>query len=255
MKKLLMMAGVMAALVFSSCKKDKDSGAGNGSGGSTKLLKKVTETANGTTTVYNLNFDGNKHLTFLGSIDNLETTNFTYDGEGNVIKVEVKEHNYYSTYTYTYNNGIPVSGSLKTVMKTAGEPDDIMEDDVLTYTVVNNQVTKIHQQMNLADVELDVNLTYHPSGNLAKAEISGDEVYSIDYTYGTKKTAFPTMSKFVLDLGLSLAFAGKNELITTVMDFPGTQFDQTVTNQYTYDANGYPLTSNDGQTQLTFEYQ
>src|SRR5687767_14263461 len=203
MKKLFMMAGVMAALVFSSCKKDKDSDSDNGGGGSTKLLKKVTETANGTTTVYNLNFDGNKRLTFLGSIDNLETTNFTYDGAGNVIKVEEKEHNYYSTYTYTYSNGIPVSGTLKTIMKTAGEPDDLVEDDVLTYTVVNNQVTKIHQKMNFDDVEMDVNLTYHLSGNLAKAEITGDEVYSINYTNGTKKTAFPTLSKFVLDLGFS----------------------------------------------------
>jgi len=250
-----MMAGVMAALVFSSCKKDKDSDADNGGGGSSKLLKKVTETSNGTTTVYNLNYDGQKRLSFFSSIDNLETTNFTYDGAGNVIKVEVKEHNYYTTYTYTYTNGIPVSGTIKTIMKTAGEPDDLMEDEALTYTVVNNQVTKIHQKMNLSDVELDINLSYHPSGNLAKAEITGDEVYSINYTYGTKKTAFPAMSKFVLDLGFSLAFAAKNELITTVMDFPGTQFDQTVTNQYTYDANGYPLTSNDGQTQLKFEYQ
>ena len=111
-----MMAGLMVAIVFSSCKKDKDSDSDKGSGGSTKLLKKVTETANGTTTVYNLNFDGNKRLIFLGSIDNHETTNFTYDGSGNVIKVEMKEHNFYSTYTYSYNNGIPVSGTLKTIL-------------------------------------------------------------------------------------------------------------------------------------------
>src|SRR5688572_10700386 len=255
MKKLCMMAMVMSTLVFSSCRKDKGSDFDNGSGGSTKLLKKVTETSNGTTTVYNLNFDSNKRLIFLGSADNLETTNFTYDGAGNIIKVEVKEHNYYSTYIYTYNNGIPVTGTLRTIMKTAGEPDDVMEDNILTYTVVNNQVTKIHQQMNLPDVALNVNLTYHSSGNLAKAEITGDEVYSVNYIYGTKKTAFPAMSKFVLDLDFLIAFAAKNELITTIMDFPGTQFDQTVTNQYTYDANGYPLTSNDGHTQLAFEYQ
>ena len=90
MKKLFMMAGVMAAIVLSSCKKDKDSDSDNGGGGSTKLLKKVTETANGTTTVYNVNYDGNKRLSFFSSIDNLETTNFTYDGAGNVIKIEVK---------------------------------------------------------------------------------------------------------------------------------------------------------------------
>jgi YD repeat-containing protein len=251
-----MMAGVMAALVFSSCKKDKDSGNDNGGGGTTKLLKKVTKTENGITTVINLNYDGNKRLTSFNSTDNLETTSFSYDGAGNVTKVEIRDHNYYSTYTYTYNNGIPVSATLKTTLKVAGEPDDPQQDEVLTYTVANNQVTKIHQKSNLDDTEIDVNLSYHSNGNLAKAEADGDlGAYSINFTYGTKKPAFPVLSKWVLDLGLSIEFTAKNELITMFMDFPGTVADMTYTNQYTYDASGFPLTSNDGETQLKFEYQ
>lgn len=252
-----MMAGVMAALVFSSCKKDKNSGSDNNNGGgAAKMLKKVTKTENGTTTVYNLNYDGNKRLTSFNSTNNLETTAFTYDGAGNITKIEQREQNYYSTYTYTYNNGIPVSGTIKVILKVAGEPDDIQQDEVLTYTVSNNKITKIHQKTNLDGSELDMVLTYQPSGNLAKAEATAEGyTYSANYTYGTKKPAFPTVSNWVLDLGFSLEFASKNELITTFVDFPGTDSDITVTNQYTYDASGYPLTSNDGETQLKFEYQ
>lgn len=249
------MAGVMAALVVSSCKKDKDPGNNNGGGGATQLLKKVTITENGTTSVHTMNYDNNKRVTSYGTSDNLETTHFTYDGAGNITKVEVRDHNYYYTYTYAYNNGIPVSGTSKTTLKVAGEPDDLQQDNVLTYTVVNNQVTKIHQKDNLYDVELDIILSYHPSGNVAKAEVQGDELYAVNYTFGTKKPAFPTISKFVLNLGFGLEFAAKNEITKIVMDFPGTGSDYESITQYTYDANGYPLTSNDGETQIKFEYQ
>jgi hypothetical protein len=37
-------------------------------------------------------------------------------------------------------------------------------------------------------------------------------------------------------------------------DYPGTELDNTITNVYTYDANGYVLTANDGETQTQFEY-
>jgi YD repeat-containing protein len=253
-----MMAGVMAALVISSCKKDKDSGNDNGGGGgtATKLLKTVTKTENGNTLVYNLKYDANKRLISFGTADKLDTTRFTYDASGNVIKIEIRDVNYYSTFTYAYNNGIPVSGTFKTIQKVAGEPESVQQDDVITYTVVNNQVTKIHQHMKVDPADLDINLTYHSSGNLAKAEIQSDgEAYAVSYTYGTKKPAFPTLSKFVLDLGFGLEFAAKNELIKIAFDFPGTVGDYESTSQYTYDASGFPLTSNDGETQIKFEYQ
>ena len=60
MKKIVLLAGAFTMLVFSSCKKDKDSNDGDNNGGKTKLLKKVTKTENGTTTVFNLIYDGNQ---------------------------------------------------------------------------------------------------------------------------------------------------------------------------------------------------
>ncbi len=115
MKKYFLLAGAMTMLVLNSCKKDKDSDDGN-NGGKIKLLKKVTKTENGRTTVFNLTYDGNKLKSF-GSADGLETTALTFDGSGNVTKIDIRDHNDYTTYTYTYNNGNPVSGTIKTVHK------------------------------------------------------------------------------------------------------------------------------------------
>jgi hypothetical protein len=257
MKKLFLVAGAMAVLVFSACKKDKDNNGGNNGGGNAKLLKKVTKTDGGNTVVYNLNYNGDKRVTSFNSADGSETTSFTYDNAGNVTKVEQKDGNYYTTFTYTYNNGVPVSGSLKLVLKVAGEPDDVQQDDALTYTVVNNQVTKIHTKDKLEDIEYDINLSYKANGNIEKAVYSGHEEYSysVVYTYGNKKPAFPTISKWVLDLGFSLEFAAKNELISTLMDLPGDLYDLEYKTTYTYDAAGYPLTSELDGTILKYEYQ
>jgi hypothetical protein len=254
MKKIILLAGTMAMLVLSACKKDKDSNDGSDNGGKTKLLKKITKTENGKTTVYNLNYDGSK-LTSFSSADNLESTAITHDGSGNITKLEIRNYNYYHTYTYAYSNGVPVSGTTKVLHKIAGEPDDLIQDDVLTYTVVNNQVTKIRQEMKVAELVQTANLTYNSNGNLEKVMMEGEEAYAVSFTWGTKKSGFPTISKWVLDLGYTLQFFAKNEQLTAFYDFPDTQFDRTITTQYTYDADGYPLTSTDGETELKFEYQ
>lgn len=253
MKKIFLLAGSMAMFVLSSCKKDNNSDGDNNNGQNTKLLKKVTRTENGTTTIFNLNYDGNKLTSFV-SADKQESTEFILDASGNIVKMDVRDHNNYSTYTYTYNNGVPVSGTVKTWYKVAGEPDDLIEDDVLTYTVVNNQVTKIKQEMKLADTEQTIALAYNSNGNVEKVQTEGDEVFAITFTWGAKKAGFPTLSKWVLDLGYVLLFYAKNDLLSASYDFPGTQLDTTLTTKYTYDAGGYPLTSDDGLTQIKFEY-
>lgn len=253
MKKIFVLAGAITMLVLSSCKKDKESKDDDNNGGNTKLLKKITKTENGATTVFNLTYDGNKLKSF-SSADGLESTAFTLDGSGNISKIDIRDHNDYITYTYTYNNGVPVSGTVKTIHKVAGEPDDITQDDVLTYTVVNNQVTKIKKEMKLAEIEEIANITYGSDGNLAKVVFDGDMQGAIAFTWGTKKPGFPTISKWVLDLGYTLQFFAKNEMLTAFYDFEGTMFDYTLTTQYSYDKDGYPVASNDGETQLKFEY-
>jgi hypothetical protein len=252
MKKIFLLAGAMAMLVLSSCKKDKDSNDDN-NGGNVKLLKKVTKTENGVTSVFNLTYEGNKLKSF-GSADGLELTTMTYNGSNDITKIEIRDHNDYTTYMYTYNNGNPVSGTVQTIHKVAGEPDDIIQDDVLTYTVVNNQVTKIKKEMKMAEVVETANLTYGSDANLAKITLEGDMEGTVNFTWGTKKTGFPTVLKWVLDAGYTLQFFAKNEMLSASYDFEGTMFDYTLTTQYTYDKDGYPLTSNDGETQMKFEY-
>jgi hypothetical protein len=252
MKKNFLLAGAMAMLVFSSCKKDKDSKDDN-NGSQTKQLKKVSKTENGNTTVFNLIYDGSKLRSF-SNADGLESTALTLDGSGNVSKIEIRDHNDYTTYSYSYNNGIPVSGTVKTIHKVAGEPDDIIQDDVLTYTVVNNQVTRIVREMKMADVTQTANITYGGDGNLLKVTLEGDMEGSVAFTWGVKKPGFPTISKWLLDVGYTLQFFAKNEMLTASYDFEGTLFDYTLSTQHTYDKDGYPLTSNDGDTQMKFEY-
>ena len=254
MKKFIWIAGAMAALSFTSCKKDDSTETGGG-GTTTKLLKKITTTENGETTVYTLTYDANKRLASMTSADNQESTLLSYDAAGNLIKVEEKEDNFKNIYVYTYSNNVPVSATFKSWQQTAGEPDDLIEDDVLTYTVSGGQVTKIHLEMTQAGESEDFNLTY-TNGNLTKVEAATPGLYTATFGYGSKKPIFPQISKYVLDqAGFSLQFFAKNEITSIGFDFPGTILDRTVSTQYTYDSNGYVLTSNDGEMQMQFEYQ
>lgn len=262
MKKLFLLAGILSALVLTSCKKDKDDNGDNNNGGggnnpATKLIKKMTKVENGVTTVYNFTYDNAKRLTGFASTDNKESTTFSYDAAGNLIKVESIEQEFKNIYNYTYANGVPVSGTLKSWQKNGSEPDELIEDDELTYTVSNGQVTKLKLNMKQAASELTMDFTY-ANGNLSKVETAQGSpyTYKATFVFGTKKSPFPLVSKYVLDqAGFSLFFSSKNELITTSFDFPGTQLDETTTLTYTYDGSGYPLTSNDGETQLKYEYQ
>ena len=242
--------------MFTACKKDDTDkpNPGNGSG-NTKVLKKLTKTEDGQTTVYNFTYDANGRLTSYKSTDNTEQLVFTYDGSGNVVKVEEDDADFKVVYTYTYNNGKPVSGTFKSWEKNGTALGDLIEDDILTYTLENDLVTKIHLNMTQDGEEVDFKLSY-TNGNLTKVETVGSDFYSAAFVYGTKKAPFPKLSKYVLDhAGFSLQFFAKNEMLSATYDFPGTLLDRTITTQYTYDAAGYPLTANDGETQFKFEYQ
>ena len=252
MKKILFLMGA-AALLFTSCKKDDDNNPGGGGGTPTKLLKKMTKVEDNVTTVYNFTYSGGK-LVSVKTPDESEVTTFTYDGAGNVTRVEQEDSEFHNIYTYTYANGIPVSATFKSWMKD-GANEDLIEDDVLTYTVTDNKVSAIQLQSTTTGMDFTFDLTY-TNGNLTKVKTSNIDFYEADFTYGTKKAPYPVLSKWVLDhAGFSLMFASKHELVSATYDFPGTELDQQLTNQYTYDAQGYVLTSNDGSAQVTYEYQ
>lgn len=256
-KRFLLATAVAAILAFSSCKKDDPGTPSPENPATSKQLKKITKTENGTVTVYNLTYDAFNRLLSYKSTDNSESIQFTYDAAGNLTGIEQREDNEFKNiYTYTYLNNVPVSGTFKSWELTAGEPDAMIEDDKLTYTIANNQVSKIKLEM-LQDggSESNLLLTYS-NGNLTNVTTEGVNIFTANFTFGNKKAVFPKVTNWVLDQeGFSLQFAAKNEILSASYDFPGTEADLTVNTTYTYDSNGYVLTSNDGNTQLAFEYQ
>jgi YD repeat-containing protein len=257
-KQLLMLA--LAAVSLASCKKDKIDNNSDPGGTdpdpvpTTKLLKKVTQTTNGNSTVYNFLYNGNKQLTSVKTADNSDVTNFTYDDDGNVTKVESRDEIFHNIYEYVYENGVPVRGTFKSYLLENGA-ETLSEDDVIHYTVEEGRVTKINMDMNMQQQEMNFILTYNSSGNVTKIQTDGSDVYTAEFTYGTKKPVFPKVFKFVLDqAGYAVQFFAKNELLSMHFDFPGTNNDSSDSMTYTYDPNGYVLTSNDGTTQMAFEY-
>ncbi|WP_276479554.1 hypothetical protein [Paraflavitalea pollutisoli] len=265
MKKVFLLTSLLATLVFTSCKKDKDNGndnpgGGGGNPGTTKLLKKTTETENGVTTVFNFNYDNNKRLTSYASADGKDKTAFTYDAAGNLTKIEITDEDSKTVFTYTYANNIPVSGTMKSWEMNGTTVGDLDMDSELTFTVVNGQVTKIVRLIKGEDAEenltLNLALTY-TNGNLTKVETTAgsDYAYNATFTFGDKKSPFPQLTKYVLDeAGFSLMISSKNDLKTAAYVTPG-MGQYGFTNTYTYDASGYPLTSTDGQATVKYEYQ
>ena len=251
MRQLFFLAVAFIALTFTSCKKENST---TNPETPSKLLKKMTKTENGEITVFNFIYDASKRLTSIKSVDESEITLLSYDAAGNLVKIDETEDEFHNIYSYTYANGLPVSATFKSWMKHAGEPDELIEDDVLTYTVNAGKVTGILMEMSDGS-QMDFALSY-TNGNLTKVNTVGSDFYSALITWGVKKSPYPPAAKYVLDqAGFSLLFFAKNEMISIAYDFPGNTMDKTITAQYTYDAAGYPITSNDGETQLKFEYQ
>jgi len=251
--KFLLAAAVAYAVALTSCKKDDPSPSVPNT--QSKKLKRLTKTEGGSTKVYDLTYDASNRVVSYKTANNSDHILFSYDNQGNLTGIEEKEDEFRNIYTYTYQNNKPVSGTFKSWKVVPGQADELIEDDQLTYTVVNNQVSRIHLEMLQTAEESDLQLTYS-NNNLVKVVSEGGLSYTADFSFGTKRSAFPKVTNYVLDqAGFSLQFACNNEMKTASFDFPGTAFDQTVTNQYTYDSEGYVLTSNDGSLQMVFEYQ
>lgn len=257
------LVAMIALSTLAACKKEKgaENPGGGSNPGSSKVLKRLVETKGGQTTTYSLSYDASKRLSSVSSTDNSESMAFTYANDGNVTKIENKEGNVRNVMEISYTNGAPVSATYKSFEKNEAQNETLTEQYSLQYTVENAQVTKIKMivpadQANDVDgYELDYNLSY-TNGNLTKIETVGDFAFAATFTYGNKKPAFPAIFKYALDpAGFSLEFFAKNDLLTMHYDYPGTELDNTITNVYTYDADGYVLTSNDGETQTKFEYQ
>lgn len=262
MKKIFVLTGLVAAMCFTACKKDKGDDPAPGNGGEVptpapaKLLKKFTRTENGVNTVFNVTYDDKKRLSSIISSTNHEKTIFSYDNAGNLTQVDETEEKFRNIYTYTYNAAGPATGKLKSWKLTGTQTSELIEDDELIYTVANGQVTKIHLNMILGDMQEDFDLTY-TNGQVTKIASGPSQYpYTANFTYGTKKPVFPSVTKWVLDqAGFSVQFGAKTEVTSLKFDFPGDVVDKTINLQYTFDSNGYVLTSTDGKASIKYEYE
>ena len=259
--RFLFAAAILAVMSFFSCKKDNPAPGnptpGNPAPGNPvveKRLKKLTKTEGGKVTVYNLTYNAAGKPVSYRNADNSAYVLFTYDAAGNLTGIEEKEEDFLNFYVYTYANNIPVSGIFESWDISGGLPGTLVEDDQLSYTVTNNQVSKI-KLTSPGGPEWNFNFTY-TNGNLTGVNTDGVIVYIVEFTYGNKKPIYPKVTNYILDqAGFSLLFAANHEILKAVYDFPGTTHDYTTNNIYTYDSNGYVLTSTDGITQQVFEYE
>lgn len=260
MKKHFLVA-FLALTTFISCKKDSEKDPNPSNPGSSKVLKRIIETENGVTTTHTLAYDGSKRLVSVRSSDNLDVTSLTYDGTGNVTKIENKEGSDRTVFEFTYNNGVPVSGTFKSFEKNEAQAEVLAAQYTLNYTVENGLVTKMKMvvpadpEAEEDGYELEYAISYS-NGNVTKIESAGLVASSVAFTYGNKKPMLPATFKYVLDpSGFSVQFFAKNEVLTSTYDLPGSALDKTITNVYTYDNQGYVLTANDGDVQTKFEYE
>jgi hypothetical protein len=217
---LLLATGIIAALSFTSCKKDSSGPDGGGNPDTEKQLKKVTRTEDGQVTVYNFTYDDQKRLTSYKSTDDAESVIFTYNGQ-NLVGIEQKEDNSFkNVYAFTYQDNKPVSGTLKAWQLTAGEPNALIEEDKLTYTVTNNQVSAIKLEILGDNMVMDFALSY-ANGNLKSISTETPYAYSANFSFGNHKPIFPKVTNWILDqAGFSMQFAAQNELLTADYDFP-----------------------------------
>ncbi len=249
---------ILATLSFlTSCKKDNDKpGPVNPSG---KVLKRIVETENNSTTTYTFSYDANKRLSSVVSTNNEEATFFTYDDKGNVIKLENRIDDETNLFIFTYTNNLPVSGTFKSFER-SGTEEIITDRYDLFYTVTGGVVSKIKAVMmdpqnNQETYQVVYDLQY-TNGNVTKIASVDWIPYSATFTYGNKKPVYPQVFPYVLDpAGFSAQFSARNELLSLAYDFSGTELDQVITTTYTYDAEGYVLTATDGTTSSRFEYE
>lgn len=253
MKKVFLLATVsVATLCFSACKKDKDSISNNSL--PEKKLSKITKKENGITTVYNLTYSTAGKLVSIVSTDKKDSTNFAYDASGNLTAIYKQDQEIKSMYAFQYNNNKPETGSYKSWDISMGVPGRLVQNDHFTYTVTNNQVSGIHMVMMDAS-EADIALTY-TNGNLTRLNHNGFISYIGELSYGTRKAIYPKLTSFVLDpMGYTVLYSASHEVLKVLFDFPGSTHDFEINTTYTYDSNGYVLSSNDGDIEEFYEYR
>jgi YD repeat-containing protein len=238
MKKQIAVMIALFAVVAAGCKKDKDNPLEGGENGKTKYISKITTTEDDVQTVYVANYDAQNRLVSYNAQNNSEKTTFTYGANGNLVKYEFESDENKDVFEVTYNGAnVPVTGKHTTYSNLA-----VVAEEALTYTVANDVITEM--QAKNPDNEIATYKMTYQNNNLSKVEVTvPDGKFTISATYGNKKSPFLGLNLKYLIAPVNLfAYFAKNELTGVATAFNNQTIVRDVTT-YTYDNDGYPLTS------------
>lgn len=162
------------------------------------------------------------------SIGNRQTTTYTYNGQGQLIKsVASSGHGSLITYTYTYD----AAGNVSTAL-IQGTAPNFKIDNAGSYEYTGGRLTKITSKSSGTTPGTTVDsYSYDESGRIATYSYS-----STDQQYGTESYTFMNgqlTSGAITRGGQSLTVTVDNGRIVSVISPGGSQ------NRNTYDASGY----------------
>lgn len=207
-----------------------------------------------------------------GDIPYACTNDYTYDANGNLIKMVFTNDYYTATTNYTYD----ANGNLIKMVDASSDGDDYICD--YTYDANGNLIKMVETYYD--DFTSTISYIYDANGNLIKSvqSDSDNDTYTTEYTYDTngnliKESGGNTSStEYTYDANGNLIQKAKNNSFlgsttTYNYDINGNLFKEvyiyngnTYTTEYIYDANGSLIkevyTTSNGYSETTqFEYE
>ena len=246
MKKMITMAFV-AITMMTSCS-DDDSSNTNNPDPSGPLLTKVIETYGDDSQTTFYYYDGNR-LTHFGS-DETTGYDFTYTGD-KLTKMElVTDTEEVHYYTFQYNQ----EGKLSVLIGTQNFTG--MVSTVRTEYTHNSNGTISYETYsgdeNSQTELVETGTIIMENGNVVEVNYESDgEEWTDTFTYDNKNAPLKNMHAYEV---YALAFhGGLNNILTSYYE----EDDMQETSTYTYNADGYPVTSTDtwnGEFDGDYEY-
>lgn len=249
MKKLLTMAFV-AMTMMTSCSDDDSSDTNNNPGGDGPLLTKLVETYDGETYTTNFHYNGNK-LTGYSDNEGFETE-FTYTGD-KITKIEAfDEGDLVNEHIYEYHPDGKLAKHIEIYYYDGSAHGTKMlfnhnGDGTVYIAIFSGDQTA----QTIAEGTGAINMV---NGNIESVSIvteDGDE-FEYTYTYDNKHNPFKNITGYEI-----LMFSDLQGGVNNVTSETDTEWGDVMTTTYTYNAEGYPVTSSDtwdGEPDGDYEY-
>jgi hypothetical protein len=230
-KNLLIIA--LAAITFTSCKKDDNSDISF-----KKLPSKITQIQDGDSTNTSFTYDNNQRVTLIKESEGQEIK-LSYSNN-NLVKIEKKaDATHRDVLDITYTSGKPASAVYTSYTNNA-----IEDKFKITYTLTGNNVTEILFKDSTNTTQIAKNVISYTGSNPTKFETfeGNNSLSKFEITYGTKKGIFAHVNtgNFLVDFNL-LEIWSKTEITKAKMTIGDDIIESTST--YTYNANSLPITA------------